>query len=343
MQTKHHILTIIYSILLIALPSVINAKVPNGSLEGHTGAIFGVAVSKDGTMIATASSDKTIRIWDSTTKENIITLEGHTASIHSVAFSPNGETLISGDQDKKLLIWDLKSGDIVNTIEFSWVVRTVAFSRNGRFFAAGDWFGGNSLRIWDADTQNLLHNLPAGRVDDIAFSPDGKYLASGSLDDGKVLIWDPDTGQLLNTINTDMKHVLGVVFADKGQTLICGGTGGIQIWDVNSETRKKNLLRQDEGTVECLALNPDGRLLASGYFDSEIKLWDLETRTLIETLEGHVSRVNSLAFTPDGHTLVSGGQSFDALLWETTPLDDINFSVDPKNKITSLWGKLKQQ
>ena len=232
----------------------------------------------------------------------------------------------------------------MKTLEHSWVVRTVDFSPDGKTFASGDWLGGPSLKLWNTDGNEPVHELQAGKVDDITFSSDGKYLASGSLDDGNVRVWDPDTGELLHTFSTGMEHVLGVVFADKGSKIVCGGSDGIQVWDVNSGKRLDTFPGQENlDIVECLALNPDGRLLAAGKRNSKIHLWDLKTAKLVDTLEGHLARVDSVAFSPDGRTLVSGGQISDALLWETEPLDNSFLRVDPKNKVAVLWGNLKQR
>lgn len=344
MRTIQNLLTTFLLILLTVSQNTFAQTQPKVILAGHTSAIIAVAFSPDGTTIATGSSDNSIRLWDSNTGEHIKTLEGHTDALHSVAFSPDGKTLISGDQARSLLVWDLDSGKVLKTLKHSWVVKTVDFSPDGKTFASGDWFGGPSLKLWNTDGNELVHELQAGKVNDITFSSDGKYLASGSLNDENVRVWDPDTGELLHTFSTGMEHVLGVVFVDKGSTLVCGGSGGIQIWDVKLEKRLKKFPKQgDPDQVECLALNPDGRLLAAGKKNSKIHLWDLKTAKLVDTLEGHLARVNSVAFSPDGRTLVSGGQIFDALLWETKPLDNISFRVDPKNKVTVLWGNLKQR
>jgi WD40 repeat protein len=340
MRTIQNLLTTFLLILLTVSQNTFAQTQPKAILAGHTSAIFAVAFSPDGTTIATGSSDNSIRLWDSNTGEHIKTLEGHTDALHSVAFSPDGKTLISGDQARSLLVWDLDSGKVLKTLKHSWVVKTVDFSPDGKTFASGGWL---DLKLWNADRNKLARELRASWVDDITFSSDGKYLASGG-SDGNVRVWDPDTGELLHTFSTGMERVSGVVFVDKGSTLVCGGLGGIQIWDVKLEKRLKKFPKQgDPDQVECLALNPDGRLLAAGKKNSKIHLWDLKTAKLVDTLEGHLARVNSVAFSPDGRTLVSGGQIFDALLWETKPLDNISFRVDPKNKVTVLWGNLKQR
>ena len=345
MRTIQNLLTTFLLILLTVSQNTFAQTQPKVILAGHTSAIIAVAFSPDGTTIATGSSDNSIRLWDSNTGEHIKTLEGHTDALHSVAFSPDGKTLISGDQARSLLVWDLDSGKVLKTLKHSWVVRTVDFSPDGKTFASGDWLGGGpSLKLWNTDGNEPVHELQAGKVDDITFSSDGKYLASGSLDDGNVRVWDPDTGEFLHTFSTGMEHVLGVVFADKGSKIVCGGSDGIQVWDVNSGKRLDTFPGQENlGIVECLALNPDGRLLAAGKRSSKIHLWDLKTAKLVDTLEGHLARVNSVAFSPDGRTLVSGGQISDALLWETEPLDNSFLRVDPKNKVAVLWGNLKQR
>ena len=254
--------------------------------------------------------------------------------------------LLSAEIRQGPLWFGLNTRKHVKELIHPWVVGTVKFSPDGKMFATGDWLDDKALKIWDAKNNEVIHELEAGKVDDIAFSSNGKFLASGSLDVGLVRIWDPDKGELLQTFETGMEHVLGVVFADKDSKVVCGGSDGIQVWDLKSGKLLNTLPKQrDPDTVECLALNPDGRLLAAGRRDTIINLWDLKTATLVDTLVGSSARVNSVAFSPDGRTLVSGSEISDGLLWETEPLDKIdnnNFSVDPKNKVAVFWADMKQ-
>ena len=147
-------------------------------------------------------------------------------------------------------------------------------------------------------------------VRSIAFSPDGKTLASGS-DDDTIKLWDVATGTLKATLEGHAGSVNSVAFSPDGKTLASGSSDvTIKLWDVATE-KLKTTLEEHTSSVNSVAFSPDGKTLASGSGDNTIKLWDVATRTLKVTLEEHTSSVNSVAFSPDGKTLASGSRTQD--------------------------------
>ena len=149
----------------------------------------------------------------------------------------------------------------------------------------------------------------------VAFSPDGKTLASGS-QDKTVRLWDAATGSGERTLTGHTGMVIAVAFSPDGKTLASGGTDGtVRLWDVASGTTRRTLTGH-VGAVGSVAFGPDGKTLASGGTDGTVRLWDVASGTTRRTLTGHTGTVYSVAFSPDGKTLASGGQDKTARLWD---------------------------
>jgi len=169
--------------------------------------------------LASASYDKTVKIWDAKAAICLQTFEGHRGSIRSVAFSPDGQRLASTSDDKTVKSWDAKTGICLQTLEGhrGWVL-SVAFSKDGQqLVSASD---DKTVKIWDVKTGTYLQTLEGhrGLVFSVAFSPDGLQLASAS-DDKTVKIWDAKMGTCLQTLEGHRGSVRSVAFSPDGSLL----------------------------------------------------------------------------------------------------------------------------
>ncbi len=195
--------------------------------------------------------------------------------------------------------------------------RAVAISRTGTYWAAGSRWG--KARVWQ-EGGKLLHLAWQAHTDTVAalaFSPDGRTLATGSWD-GDIKLWDMERGTLLWT-SLQTYNILCVVFAPDGSTFASGGDDAtVRLWEATSGTHRQTLSGQD-GPVLALAWSPDGSLLASGSFDGQIRLWEVrgaQPGTPVQLLAGHSDWVLALAFAPDGRTLASGSLDRTVKLWD---------------------------
>jgi WD40 repeat protein len=290
-------------------------------LQGHDDGVVSVAFSPDGKLLASASIDQTIRLWDVASRQPIgEPLTGHVSDVTSVAFSPDGELLASGSADSTIRLWDVASrqpsGEPLTGHDDG--VVSVAFSPDGKLLASGSY--DSTVMLWDVASRQPIGDPIEGHeswVMSVAFSHDGMLLASGS-DDHSIILWDVANHNPLAKFTGHAAVTRSVAFHPLKKLLASGSWDTkIALWDVEREKTMGRPLISHKDEVSSVAFSPNGKLLASASIDQTIWLWDVASRQPIgEPLTGHFSDVTSVAFSPDGERLASGSADSTIRLWD---------------------------
>ncbi len=287
------------------------------SLRGHRAGVWDVAYSPDGSRIATASHDGTLKLWNAANGKELQTLEGHTGPVWGVAYSPDGNRLASASVDRTAKVWDTANGrELVTLRGHTGLLLAVAYSPDGRRLATAS--ADETVKIWDSSRGNDLLTLKGhmGQVNSIAYSPEGSRLVSAS-DDHTVKIWDAVSSHELLALRGHSNQVSGLAYHPDGCRLAsCGVDGTVRVWNTQSGLQ----LRELEGHsnwVYAVAYSPDGHRLALASRDNTVKVSDVGTGQDLFALRGHRGTVRGVTFSPNNRHLASASEDGTVRVWDT--------------------------
>ena len=320
----------------------------------HNASVESVALSPDGTLLAVGCQDGVVELWDIGSRKRIDVMQGRSAMVQCVAFSPDGSLLASSAKEHARL-WNIEDRKQIAIFNHTAIVESIAFSSDSKALACVD---DNCIRLWDTRRKravSVLGEVPlpsqasfrelsllktlylkwirresptdlpvhyASTIQSIAFSPDGKMLISGGIDNA-VRLWDIRKRREIFTHKQDQKdvdsaNIQAVAFSPGGDIFASAGTHKeIHLWSV-AEHKLIGTLNTEEH-VEALAFNPDGRFLAAGV-RANIRVWDMETLAEVATLEGRLGAVTTFAFSGDGKTLVASAGHGVIRVWDSSGL-----------------------
>jgi WD40 repeat protein/serine/threonine protein kinase len=285
------------------------------TLNGHTDLVLSVAYSPDGKRLASSSADKTVKVWDAQTGQQLFTIKGHRSWVNSVSFSPDGKRLASASADNTVKVWDAQTGQELLSLKID--CNSVAFSPDGKWLASAD--EDSTVKVRDAQTGQELISLKGHkeRIRSVAYSPDGKRLASGG-GRGEVGVWDAQTGQELLSLRGHTSQVNSMAFSPDGKRL-ASADGEVKVWDARTGQELLSL------KIDCnsVVFSPDGKWLASADEDSTVKVWDAQTGQELLSLKGHTRVVACVAFSPDGKHLISASADQTVKIWDATTSPEV--------------------
>jgi WD40 repeat protein len=257
--------------------------------KGHTDVIdFGVAFSPDGQKIITSSWDKTVRIWDIGTGQELYRFVGDTYGVNSVAFSPDGKYILTGG-DNGVGIWDAETGLEVRQLSGVDQVYGAVFSPDGKYIATAS-NSADGTALWDANTDKMLHRFTGtGRVNTVDFSPDGKYLLSTD-HDGIAWFWDIQTWKMLRQFVGHSAMITGADYLPDGKYAATASYGGTaRLWDAQTG-RELRRFAGHTNAVENVIFSPDGKYILTGSDDGTAMLWDVDYHTTMKYLCSQLKR-----------------------------------------------------
>jgi len=308
---------------------------------GHSLPVNAVAFSPDGRLLATASQDRTVKLWDTATGIEVRTLAGHAKAkrttghggARDIAFSPDGRLLATAGNDGMIKLWEVATGSEVRTFTgHPRGVTDVKFSPDGRWLASHGGepevgFGPYSARLWAVGTGQMIRRLEnVNSQDDVVFSSDGRWVAwrpDARDPERSVRLWEVASANAPRLLTVHRKegvdHVQKLIFSPNGIWLVTGHDDNTcRIWDVAHGTEVHTLSSAFFGTI---AFCPDSRSVATGNDDGTITIRDVASGTTLQTLTGHRAYyAPTVVFSPDGHWLASAsaGTSIerDIRLWD---------------------------
>ncbi len=277
------------------------------TFPAHTGSINALQLLANKRQFLSASADKSLRLWDLSSGENVQTYTGHTTFVNAIALSPDETTFYSGSADGKILQWDVVTGELRGEyVGHSGAVNALARTPDGTRLVSASADG--TLKVWDTRTQALITTLVGhqGAINALTITDDGQWVISGGTD-LSIRIWSLQTGQQIGILKGHTSYINALVVSPDGRILFSGSADNtIRRWDM--ETGKElDTLTEHDSYVNVLTMSRDGQTVSSGSADRTVRVWDITTGDLLETYTGFEMAVDEL-LVPSPNQLITASR-----------------------------------
>jgi WD40 repeat protein/tRNA A-37 threonylcarbamoyl transferase component Bud32 len=306
-----------------------NAPAPLLTLKGHSIQVTAMAYSPDGKKLASASQDRSLKVWNTGTGQEIFSARTKDNFVNGFAFSRDG-TRLAGVENTVVEMWDADSGRLLHTFRLQGAnVHSAAFSPDARRLATGGmtFDGEGELRVWDVERgrEQFTAKVSAGDVTSVSFSPEGKWIAGGSMDG--ITVWDATTGKSVRVLQARGRRSTAVAFSPDGTRLVSSGDEtAIKLWDVATGAERLSI-EVPPGTIRKphrVSFRPDGTGVLDVFSDVRA-IWDASTGAMVSLARAHGHEVE--ASSPDGTRLVTSTDGIHPAasvltVWDATVLEE---------------------
>jgi WD40 repeat protein/ABC-type dipeptide/oligopeptide/nickel transport system ATPase subunit len=296
-------------------PADLSERVALTTLRGHTALASSLKFSPDGNLLASGSSDRSVRLWDTRSWHELSLWQGYSNSIPCVTFAPDGTQFVAATQDGIACVWDLRTGNLIHALTgHRQGLVAVDYHPNGESIVSSSADG--TVKIWATTTGELIRTISAhpGGVWRVRYSPDGRSIASSGMDN-LTCVWDAATGELVTSFPGN-NLLRSFAFSPDSKFIVTGSFDACwRLWSIET-SQLVGCFAGHTNWIWDLALSPDGRLLVTGSADGTAKLWAVPSGELLQTFAVHVDEVLSVAFSPNGRQFATGAEDGAVKIWE---------------------------